>query len=316
MTCSITYAEWGAGIPAGGSLLYHLADPIIHPPEQETRAEPLGSLMTREELFLTHLAPIERTVSWVCARRGLRGPDAEDFASTVKLRLIENDYEILGKFEGRSSLQTYLTVVIKRMYLDFQVQRFGKWRSSAQALRRGPVAVRLECLVYRDGRTFDEAVGVLRTDEGVTMSREELHAIYVQLPRRPGRRTIAVAANEPSTTSDGPLAVEQAERQELVRRAVKAIRRALERMPALDRVFLRLYFEKGLTVAQAARHMGVDQKALYRRQQALLRMIQIELEAEGVRKEDLDELVSEADWSEDLWSDDDESDPSGKDGER
>jgi DNA-directed RNA polymerase specialized sigma24 family protein len=65
--------------------------------------------MTREELFLSELALIERVIAWVCARRCLRAADAEDFASTVKLRIIENDYEILGRFEGRSSLRTYLT---------------------------------------------------------------------------------------------------------------------------------------------------------------------------------------------------------------
>ncbi|TMB53967.1 MAG: sigma-70 family RNA polymerase sigma factor, partial [Chloroflexi bacterium] len=79
--------------------------------------------MTREQLFLSELALIERVIAWVCARRCLRGAEAEDFGSTVKLRLIENDYEILGRFEGRSSLKTYMTVVVHRLYLDYQTQR-------------------------------------------------------------------------------------------------------------------------------------------------------------------------------------------------
>src|SRR5262245_42565016 len=37
--------------------------------------------MTREQLFLSELASIERLISWVCVRRGLRGADAEDFGS-------------------------------------------------------------------------------------------------------------------------------------------------------------------------------------------------------------------------------------------
>src|SRR5207245_473091 len=93
------------------------------------RAVP-GGPMTREQLFLSELALIERVIAWVCARRCLRGADGEDFASTVKLRLIENDYEILGRFEGRSSLKTYITAVVNHLYLDFQTQRFGKWRPS------------------------------------------------------------------------------------------------------------------------------------------------------------------------------------------
>ena len=59
-----------------------------------------GSTMTGAQVFASELALIERVVHWVCARRSLRGADAEDFASTVKLRLIENDYEILARFEG------------------------------------------------------------------------------------------------------------------------------------------------------------------------------------------------------------------------
>ena len=79
-----------------------------------------------------------------CVRHRLRGADAEDFASCVKLRLIENDYEILGGSRARSTLKTYLTAVIQRLYLDYQVQRFGKWRPSALARKLGPVCLRLE----------------------------------------------------------------------------------------------------------------------------------------------------------------------------
>jgi RNA polymerase sigma factor for flagellar operon FliA len=42
------------------------------------------------------------------------GVEADDFASHPKLKLIEDDYAILRKFQGRSSLRTYLTVVIER----------------------------------------------------------------------------------------------------------------------------------------------------------------------------------------------------------
>jgi len=51
--------------------------------------------MTREQLFLAHLPEIERVIRSVCARRALYGADAQDFASIVKYRLIENDYEVL-----------------------------------------------------------------------------------------------------------------------------------------------------------------------------------------------------------------------------
>jgi hypothetical protein len=98
------------------------------------------SLMTREQQFLSELAVIERVIAWVSARRGLRGADADDFASVVKTRLVESDYAILAKFQGRSSLKTYLTAVINRLYLTSRcsvfasggprrARRLGQWRS-------------------------------------------------------------------------------------------------------------------------------------------------------------------------------------------
>src|SRR5262245_13538187 len=225
MTSSIQIDERGAGLPADGALLYHHPVHFIQPPEFESLGFP-GDFMTREELFLAHHGLIERLIAWVCARRGLRSADAQDFASTVKLRVVENDYEILGKFEGRSSFQTYLAVVINRMYLDFQAERFGKWRHSAEARRRGPVALRLERLVYRDGYTFDEAAGILQTNENVPLSRDELHAIFVELPCRPSRRAKAIAsAHEASTNGDGALSVERAEWQKLADQTFAVLRR-------------------------------------------------------------------------------------------
>ena len=40
---------------------------------------------------------------------------------------------VLRKFEVRSSLRTYLTVVVNRMYIDGRVKQWGKWRPSAIA---------------------------------------------------------------------------------------------------------------------------------------------------------------------------------------
>jgi RNA polymerase sigma factor (sigma-70 family) len=252
--------------------------------------------MSREQLFLSQLALIERIVAWVCARRGLRGADAEDFASTVKLRLIENDYEVLGRFEGRSSLQTYLTAVIQRLYLDFQVQRFGKWRPSAQARRLGPVALRLESLLYRDGLTFEEARGVLQSDPAVRESGEALHELSVRLPRRLSRKHASATELEIPEPPGHPSAAEQSEREALAGRIFRALRRALGRLPARDRIVLRLHIEGDVSVSDVARALGEDQKALYRRRDALLKRLRRDLEAEGIQGGDARELLATLDW--------------------
>jgi RNA polymerase sigma factor (sigma-70 family) len=251
--------------------------------------------MTREQQFLSQLAVIERVIAWVCARRGLRGADAEDFGSVVKTRLVENDYEILAKFQGRSSLKTYLTAVINRLYLDFQVQRFGKWRSSAEARRLGTVALRLECLMFRDGLTFDEACGVLQSDPRVTETRDGLHALSQRLPNRLGRVPVS-EAHEPVRLESGTSAVERAERQALAERTFEVIRRSLSQLPAPDRLFMRLHLESGLTVAEASRSLGLDQKSLYRKKEDVLKCLRSALETEGIGPEAARELLSTLDW--------------------
>jgi len=251
--------------------------------------------MTHEQWFLEQLPVIERVIGWVCARRGLRGADAEDFASVARTRLIENEYEVLGKWQGRSSIKTYLTTVINRIYLDFQVQRFGKWRPSAEAHRLGPEALRLEQLMFRDGLSFDEASEVTLSDPRVRLTRDDLHAIRLRLPQRPSRRPDAHDV-EPARPESAGSAVERAERQALADRTFAVIRCSLSRLPARDRVFLRLHFQSGLTVAEAARALGVEQKALYRKKEDILKRLRADLDAEGIGKEDAKELLAAFDW--------------------
>jgi RNA polymerase sigma factor for flagellar operon FliA len=251
--------------------------------------------MTREQQFLAELASIERLISWVCVRRGLRGADAEDFASIVKLRLIQNDYEVFAKFEGRSSMKTYLATVINHVYLDFQVERFGKFRPSAQAKRLGRTAIRLEQLTHRDGLSFDEACNVLLNDPKLGETRDSLHAIWLRLPRRPvkGPREIR---GEPETFDGGSHAIERAERQALAEKAFAVIRCVLSKQPARDRVFLRLIFQSGFTVADAARSLGLDDKKSYRKREAVLELLRTELEREGIGREEAAELLETLDW--------------------
>jgi RNA polymerase sigma factor (sigma-70 family) len=250
---------------------------------------------TREQQFLSVLPDLERVIGWVCARRGLRGDDAEDFASVVKCRLIENDYEVLAKFEGRCTLLTFLTVVVTRLYLDFQVRRFGKWRNSAQARRLGAVAMRLECLLHRDKLSFEEACGVLGSDPSVKEGREALHEISLRLPPRlrPREQAASLATGVAAPVSSD---VERSERQRLADRTFAVIESTLGRLPAADRVFIRLHLAQGMTVAEAARSLHLNQQALYRRKEQLFSQLRAELAAAGIEAKEVKELLSAVDW--------------------
>ena len=139
-------------------------------------------------LLVQHLGHIDRVVGGMARRRQLSAPDTEELTSVVRYKLIDKDFAILKKFQGRSSITTYLTIVVERLCLDFFNEQWGKWRPSAAALKIGRIGIQLEQLIARDGLTFDEAVNTLQINYGISETRENLLGIYVQLPIRTVRR--------------------------------------------------------------------------------------------------------------------------------
>ena len=115
----------------------------------------------------SNLALVNAVIGDVARRHRLRGDALDEFRSLAFLKLVEHDYAVLRRFEGASSLRTYLTVVLQRVLLDYRNREWGRWRASAAASRIGPVAVRLERLVTRDGLTPEEAVSIVGPAAGV-----------------------------------------------------------------------------------------------------------------------------------------------------
>lgn len=250
-----------------------------------------------ETMFVSNLEVVEGVIRFVCQRQKLSGSDAEEFDSEVKIRLVDHDYEVFRKFQHRSSLRTYLTIVIQRIYLDFRNHLWGKWRPSAEAQRLGPVAVRLETLMARDGFSFDQACEYLRTNERVAVLDSDLDAIVVRLPAR-GRRA-RVGEEELEAVADPTGRVDDRlisnERCADARRILDALKSAMRSLSDQDRVILRLRFQDGLKVADIARALHLDQKLLYRRFDALLRQLRAALEAAGIDPVEACALVNRSD---------------------
>ena len=130
--------------------------------------------MNPSNVLQSNLALIEGIAMRVCRRAHVRDADADDFIASVKLALIEDDYAILRKYEGRSSLATYLTIVIERLMSDERMRTRGRWHPSAEAVRLGPAALLLEAIVRRDRRTIDDALPALRAlDPAITRENAE-----------------------------------------------------------------------------------------------------------------------------------------------
>jgi RNA polymerase sigma factor (sigma-70 family) len=93
--------------------------------------------MDAEEFYRQHLTAIGQIALSVCRRGGVDDHDAEDFASDIRLKLCDDNYAVIRKFQGKSSFTTYLTVVINKSFLDHRRKIWGKWTPSSQAKRLG-----------------------------------------------------------------------------------------------------------------------------------------------------------------------------------
>ena len=79
---------------------------------------------------------LSQVVRDVARGRRLSREDAQDFAQSVHLRCLERNYDIFMKFQGRSSLKTYLTIVVRRILLDW---RNSQYREVAAVRRRSGI---------------------------------------------------------------------------------------------------------------------------------------------------------------------------------
>jgi RNA polymerase sigma factor for flagellar operon FliA len=250
--------------------------------------------MTPEQLFLDHLSYIEKVATQTCRRCHLRKEEEEDFLGEVRLKIMADDYAALRKFQGKSTLKSYLAAVIKNQIRDFQNRLWGKWRHSELAKRLGDVATLLEKLL-RDGYTFDEAVQILRTNHKIEISWQELNEIAAKLPPRTPRHWEAeeVLKFLPSIGDRPDTGIIEREKRALRVRALEALQKALKSVPAEDQVIIKMQQWNRFTVAQISRVLNLDQKPLYKRIQKTLKHLKSEMERQGIRKEDIDDLLDD-----------------------
>ena len=252
--------------------------------------------MTGRLLFENNLDVINRAIARVCRHVRLHGADAEDFASTARLALLEDDCAILRKYEGRSSLASYVAIVVKRLFIG-QKRAAGRWHPSAEAVRRGDAAVMLERLLHHERRPLDEAMAITNANHPDADIRE-LELIAESLPHRlPRPRLVPVIDGDEERLESGVGADDRVMAADLGKRSAQAshaVRSAMEAMSAEDRVLIHLRFEKGMAVSDIARSLGTAQRPLYRRLEALLTKLKAALEHAGIDGVDAAEIIGAA----------------------
>lgn len=248
------------------------------------------------QTLLTDNLPHVRAITRALGRRyGFRDAVQEDFESWVLERLVEDDYRVLSSFQGRSKLTTYLTVVISHLARDFRFKQKGRWRPSAAAKRLGPIAMRLDTLLHRDGLSRDEAAAIVRSEFPEAPPDRELHRTMTQLPGRNRRAVLVGTAEAPDLTSPNRAdeGLRRSEQERHAARVYGVLERCMADLPEEDQVILRLRFEQGMTTADVSRALGLEQKPLYRRVERLLSNLGVALRQEGLGKSDVAEILAD-----------------------
>lgn len=243
-------------------------------PTATDHAGPITDPMTWLE---NNVSVVSQAVNRVARRRRLPPSDRDELLSQVFAHLLKDDCRALRVFRGESSLGAYLAVIAERQFLDLRAARWGKWRPSAEARRQGPAAVRLERLICRDGVDPAQAramIGGGPAADAPTITRG----------RRLSRHFVGLdAVRDHGTADPNPLeellqshhAVDRAR----VRRQVATLFAQL--CPA-DRTILRLRHADGLQIAQIARQLRLEPRALYPRLAALHARLRRTLAQAGV----------------------------------
>ena len=256
---------------------------------------PSQRFMSDEARFLDVLPVIDDVTAQVCRRNHLSGAEADDFRSDVRMHFIERNYEVLRKFEGRSHLTTYLTVVIQRLFIDRRNRDWGRWRPSAGAKRLGPTGILLERLIVRDGWPREQALQLIAVNYGVAID-EALRSFCDKLAERvPSRRMVSEEdagdiVDKRSAADDN---VVRAEQDFLARRVRSALDRARQMLAPVERLILRMRFEDRVSVADIARALTLDQRRLYRTIEQLLASLGASLRADGISEADISRLFTD-----------------------
>lgn len=224
------------------------------------------------------IAIVDQVARSLARSRRLSAHDVDDFVQGVHLRMAERGYRALAGFEGRSSLRTYLTVMVRRLLVDWQNREYGKWRPCKASERLGEVGIELDRLLNRDGHTLEEAVSLL----AVTTGRPEraLRALAARVPRRPRRRLVPLDGlpEHLEPTVDPTADAERRREQAAVRAAVAS---ALLGLSVDDARLLKARVSGRLTVAAVARQRREDSRAVYRRLDRIKKRVRSQMAEAG-----------------------------------
>ena len=238
--------------------------------------------MTFEKLIRQQRSHIDQVIGDLARCHYFGQAEVDEFRAAMIGALERNDFELLRAFDGRSTWETYLTLVVTREFFLFQMSLWGQWRPSPAAKRLGAAGVLLEELVVRDRLLVTEAIETMRTRHRVDVPRYRLMQMAEQL------QLAEAAAGEGHTT----LAVPPPEPMDP--RVQTALADAWNRLSPDDRLIAELRFRDGQPLTRIARMMNLDVRPVQRRLDHAKEVIASSLMDHGVLREDVEALLASA----------------------
>lgn len=248
-----------------------------------------------EDPYERYQQVIEHVIQLICRRNALDSEEAEDFAGEARLKLLDEDRRVLREFRGESKITTYLMCVLNRLLLSLREKAWGKWRPSSAAKRGGSDLIQLEKFVSREGYSFDQAVELMKTNYGITFTREQLSEAAATLQKRtPTRRFVSdeLLMDHEAPEPTGEDRVIQKETTKLNRKIQTVLLQACLLLTASERVLLRLRFMTGMKINQIAKVRQVPPRKMYSTLDALLGKLAKSVTGMGLEKENVAELLS------------------------
>lgn len=253
--------------------------------------------MKPEEFFKSNLKLIEDVIKIICRRHNLDIDAEEDFASHVKLQLIENDYDKIKKFQGRSHFRTYLITVISRLFIDYIIKNEKKWRPSEKAKELGDIAITLEKMLFYHNMSFEDAFETITNNHGISITREDAHSIAAQLKQR----TPALTKNVGDKLLSAIPHHETLPDEELVRKEAYEIKKKLVAiidgiklsLSADDCIILKMMFEDGFNLSAIGRALNISRSQIERRVKWILKTFKEGILSKGLSISDVTDIINE-----------------------
>ncbi|REJ80721.1 MAG: hypothetical protein DWQ36_10900 [Acidobacteria bacterium] len=249
--------------------------------------------------FADHLELVLEVLQRRCRLQLHSLEEREEFPSWAIIRLIERWPRLVAEFQGRARFSSYLDRVVENLLRDYRIEKWGKWRASQHARRRGLLALELEHLVYRERWAPEEAIESLvfrarcRDESSRRELRQRLWELLADLPRRdavPLQLDPDLIANwcaDPRCQDGGAQLDEQRGSTRLTIVLVVALGELDERARAL----LYAYFVAGTAYVEVADESGQDRRDVYNLAHRSLRKMRRLFERRGLGRPEFRRLL-------------------------